>query len=274
MGKIINVDSIAAKLERELANKSRNLSSASLVSVQVGEAPDAEVYVKNQKKIAESIGINFNLCRFPAQAKQEELIAQVEKFNCDESVKGIIINRPLPTDWKISEVFSAINPNKDVEGVSPYNLGRIFYGDFYFISPTVLSVLAILDFLDTNLCGRDLTVVGFSSLIGMPLTLLLGQKLATVSATHIGTYQKEKLPFYVKNADVLITAVGKPHFIKAEWIKQGAIVVDVGISKKNAKIVGDVEFEEALPKVSWITPVPGGVGKLTSLFLFQNLLQD
>ncbi|MCF7888356.1 MAG: bifunctional 5,10-methylenetetrahydrofolate dehydrogenase/5,10-methenyltetrahydrofolate cyclohydrolase, partial [Candidatus Omnitrophica bacterium] len=138
---------------------------------------------------------------------------------------------------------------------------------------TVLAVLATIESLDIDLYGKDITVVGFSTLIGKPLVLLLGQKFATVTITHIATYQKQRLPFYIKNADLLISAVGKPHFIKGEWIKKGAIVIDVGVSKKGSKVVGDIEFEQAIKKASFISPVPAGIGKLTSLFLFKNLLK-
>lgn len=274
MGEIIKVDEIVQELMRSLTDIRNKSGPVTLVSIQAGRAGDSEVYIEKQKQLAEKIGVDFCLCRLPEKAKQEEVITKIKDYNKDSNVKGIIINRPYPADWKPVEVFSAINPDKDIEGVSPGSLGKVFYGESGFISPTVSSVLAILEFLKIDLYGKETTIVGFSSLIGKPLALLLGQKFATVSITHIATYQKRKLEFYVKNADILITAVGEPNFIKAEWIKEKAVVIDVGISKKGKKVAGDVEFGKAVKKAAYITPVPGGVGRLTSLFLFKNLFRD
>ncbi len=273
MGKIIDIKIISDKLEAELITQRKSFPFLSLASFQVGQAPDAEIYIQNQKKLAEKIGIDFSLFRLSGQTSQGEAIEEIEKLNRDKSVDGIIVNKPFPEKWKPEEVFAAILPKKDIEGVSPYNLGRMFYNDFAFLSPTVSAIFAIIGFLGIDLYGKNVTVVGFSTLIGKPLVLLLGQKFATVSLTHIATYQKQKLPFYIENADLLISAVGKPHFIKAKWIKKGSVLIDVGISKKDAKVVGDIELEPALKKASYISPVPGGVGRLTTLFLFKNLFK-
>jgi methylenetetrahydrofolate dehydrogenase (NADP+) / methenyltetrahydrofolate cyclohydrolase len=273
MGKIIDIEKITSVLKNDLIAESKALFPVALASLQIGQAPDAQIYIKNQKRVAKEIGINFSFCKLSEQAKQKEAVKVIEKLNQDKNIDGIIVNKPFPGNWQTKKIFSAISPEKDIEGVNPYNLGRMFYNDLTFVSPTVLAVLATIDSLGIDLYGKDITVVGFSTLIGKPLVLLLGQKFATVTITHIATYQKQKLPFYVNNADLLISAVGKPHFIKGEWIKKGAIVIDVGISKKGSKVVGDVEFEQAIKKASFISPVPAGIGKLTSLFLFKNLLK-
>lgn len=273
MGKVINIEKITSALKNDLIAESKALSPVSLASLQIGQAPDAQIYIKNQKRVAKEVGIDFSLRKLSDKIKQKEAIKVIEKLNQDNNIDGIIVNKPFPHTWETKEIFSAISPEKDIEGVSPYNLGRMFYNDLTFVSPTVLATLATIESLDIDLYGKDITVVGFSTLIGKPLVLLLGQKFATVTITHIATYQKERLPFYIKNADLLISAVGKPHFIKGEWIKKGAIVIDVGISKKGSKVVGDIEFEQAIKKASFISPVPAGIGKLTSLFLFKNLLK-
>jgi methylenetetrahydrofolate dehydrogenase (NADP+)/methenyltetrahydrofolate cyclohydrolase len=273
MGKIINIEKIADRLEEELMREVKKMPDLSLASLRFGQAPDAQIYVNSQMKLAKKIGVDFFLHNASDQLSEEEAVGEVKKLNQNKEVKGIIVNKPFPKEWKPEEIFSAILPQKDIEGVSPYNLGKMIYGDLTFVSPTVLAVFEIINSLKIDLYGKNVTVVGFSTLIGKPLVLLLGQRFATVSLTHIATYQKEKLPFYVKNADLLISAVGKPHFIKAEWIKDGAVVIDVGISKKESKIVGDVEFEPAVKKTAFISPVPGGVGRLTSLFLFKNLVK-
>lgn len=273
MGKIINIEQIANKLKDDLILASKKISGAALASLQIGKTAASEIYIKNQVKLAKQIGVNFLLHELPATITKEETIDRVKKINNDKRIDGMIVNKPFPQSWEPERIFAAIAPQKDVEGLNPYNLGRIFYDQLAFISPTVLAVLEIIKFADIQLYGKDVTVVGFSTLIGKPLVLLLAKKFATVTVTHIATYEKRKLPFYVNNADLLISAVGKPHFIKTEWIKKGAIVIDVGISKKDSKIVGDVNSKEAVEKVSLISPVPGGVGKLTSLFLFKNLFK-
>ncbi len=273
MGKIIDIEQIASKLKSDLILTGKKISGATLASVQIGKAAASEIYIKNQAKLAKQIGVNFLLQELPVTKTEEETIDRIKKINKDTDIDGVIINKPFPEGWKPDRIFAAIAPQKDVEGLNPYNLGRIFYDQLAFISPTVLAVLETIKFADIQLYGKDVTVVGFSTLIGKPLVLLLAKKFATVTVTHIATYEKQKLPFYIKNADLLISAVGKPHFIKTEWIKKGAMVIDVGISKKDSKIVGDVDFKEAAEKVSLISPVPGGVGKLTSLFLFKNLLK-
>jgi methylenetetrahydrofolate dehydrogenase (NADP+)/methenyltetrahydrofolate cyclohydrolase len=156
--------------------------------------------------------------------------------------------------------------------MNPYNLGLLFIGEPLFISPTVLSILEFLKMTGVDLYGKQVTIVGFSTLIGKPLALILGRKFATVSIAHIATYETKLLPVYIKNADIVISAVGQPHLIKGNWVKDKAIVIDVGIGKKGARVVGDIEFAQASLKASYISPVPGGIGKLTPIYLFKNLI--
>lgn len=273
MAEIIGIDNLVEKFKKELITEGKKQSDGFLLSVQSGHAPDAEAYIRSQKKMAEKIGVDFRLCRLESSLSSKEAFLKVKQFSNDKEAKGIIINKPFPSQWNSQEIFSAISPNKDIEGVSPYNLGRIFYGNPCFISPTVLAILAILRFLNLDLYGKDVAIVGSSSLIGKPLALLLSQEFATVSITHIATYKKQMLPFYLQNSDIVISAVGKPGLIKGEWIKKGAVVIDVGISRQGSALSGDVDFEEVAKKASYITPVPGGVGRLTTLFLFKNFFK-
>lgn len=273
MVELIDIEVIAERLQGELLKETQGREFASLASVWVGESLDAESYIKGQKKLAEKVGIDFCLFRVSDQVSQEEAIAKIKEIDENKRVGGIIINKPFPKNWNPEDIFSAISLDKDIEGASPYNLGKIFYGKPAVIPPTALSVLAILDSLRVDFYGKNITLVGFSTLIGKPLALLLGQKLATVSITHIATYEKENLPFYIANSDILISAVGKPGVIRGSWIKKGAIVIDVGIAKKEDKLTGDIEFQEIAKRAAYLTPVPGGVGRLTSLFLLKNFLK-
>ncbi|MBU2251537.1 MAG: bifunctional 5,10-methylenetetrahydrofolate dehydrogenase/5,10-methenyltetrahydrofolate cyclohydrolase, partial [Candidatus Omnitrophica bacterium] len=166
-----------------------------------------------------------------------------------------------------------IAPDKDIEGMNPYNLGRLALGNPLFIPPTVLSVLELIKFTGLALRGKKVTIIGASSIIGKPLALLLADKLATVTIAQIGTYEAGDLESYCRQADVLISAAGVPGLVKGDWIKKGAVVIDVGTAEKSSKISGDVEFEKAKESAAAITPVPGGVGRLTTLFLFDNLLR-
>jgi methylenetetrahydrofolate dehydrogenase (NADP+)/methenyltetrahydrofolate cyclohydrolase len=251
----------------------------------VGQDESIKAYRLSQKKIADELGVEFRAIDLKSDITFQDLELEIRKLNEDESITGIIINKPFPFGSE-EDVFSLIDESKDVEGVNPANLGKLFLGnkgiadvisetpEAILLPPTVGSVLDIL-FLalgDSDIYGKKVTIVGFSSIIGKPLALLLANSFATVSIAHIATYEKGDLASYVKGADILISAVGEPDLIKGAWIKEGAIVIDVGTSKNGNEITGDVEFEEASRKAAIITPVPGGVGKLTTLFLYHNLM--
>lgn len=263
----MHTDKICEGLEREIRVDLASLGKVCLASVLIGK--DTSRYYNSQKITAKKLGIGFPL--IPAPVSFSELKAKIEKLNHDHKVTGIIINKPFPAGWKEQDVFSLINPDKDVEGMHPFNLGKFFMGENKCLSPTVCSVIKLLNEAIKDLHGKRVTIVGFSALIGKPLTLFLANEIATVTIVHIGS-RKEDLRFYVEKADVLISAAGQPGLIKGDWIKPGAVVIDVGTAKKDGKISGDVEFELAKKKASFITPVPGGVGKLTTLCLFENLV--
>ena len=194
-------------------------------------------------------------------------------MNRNRAIHGVMLNKPLPLRGEEYSLFESLVPHKDIEGLTPYNLGRIMLKKSYITPPTVLSILKVISMSRCNLWGQNTVIVGFSTHIGKPLSILLADQFSTVSITHIATFRTKRLPFYVRNADILISCVGKPLLIKGEWIKKGALVIDVGISEYKGKVVGDVEFLKAKKRAACITPVPGGVGVLTNLFLFKNLLQ-
>lgn len=243
-----------------------------MASIVVGEDYPSQVYLTSQRRLAQDIGAGYSLIRLKWSVAQGTVIKKIKGLNNKSQITGIIVNKPFPPHWNEGEIFSAIDCKKDIEGVTPHNLGMLFFDEPLLISPTALSVLELLKHVGINLYGKEVALVGFSTIIGKPLALLLAKKFATVNVTHIATYEAGRLPFYIKNADIVISAVGKPSIIKGEWIKKGAAVFDVGTAELCGKISGDVEFEKAKKRASFITPVPGGVGKLTTIFLFKNLL--
>jgi methylenetetrahydrofolate dehydrogenase (NADP+)/methenyltetrahydrofolate cyclohydrolase len=244
-----------------------------LASVQVGENASSDLYIRSQQKTAELLGIEFALHKLPKETSQEKLIEFINQLNQDKTVHGIIIQMPLPLHMDYKTISEFIDPQKDVEGMHPVNMGKIVFGKASILPCTAAAVMELLNSLGINFMGKEVVIVGHSEIVGKPLSLLLLDKLATVTVCHIGTSKAGKLEEHVRKAEVLVVAVGKAGLIKGEWIKDGAIVVDVGINRVGDKIVGDVEFEEASKHASWITPVPGGVGPLTVTMLMRNLVE-
>lgn len=251
-----------------------------LAAVQVGENPSSQVYINNQKKGCEELGIAYNLHTLPADTTEAGLSEHIEKLNEDKRVNGIILQMPLPQQINARNIQRIIAPRKDVEGMNPANLGMLLYGNVRVGPCTALAVLELLKATGQSLKGKEAVVVGHSEIVGKPVTLLLLQWLIdspTVTVCHIAT---KDLVFHVKRAEVLVVAAGKAGLIKGDWIKEGAIVIDVGINRvpdpnnPEKKItVGDVEFEPAATKASFITPVPGGVGAVTTAILLRNTVE-
>lgn len=274
MAKILDAqpiyDELKDDLRRNVAVFGKRIGLASLV---VGTNYSSRVYLASQERFAHDINVDYCFVELDPFASEQTALGKIKQLNADSHIAGIITNKPFPTTWCEQAIFSAIARAKDIEGVTPHNLGLICLGEPAFISPTALSVLEFLKQTKIDLYGKEVVIVGFSTIIGKPLALLLAHHFATVTVTHVATYEAERLPFYIENADVVISAVGKPALIKGAWIKKGAIVIDVGTGERDGKIAGDIEFEEAAKRASFITPVPGGVGRLTTLFLFKNLLK-
>jgi methylenetetrahydrofolate dehydrogenase (NADP+)/methenyltetrahydrofolate cyclohydrolase len=275
MGNIIDGKVIAEKIKDEVKKEIEQLKSKKgiipkLVSVSVGENPASIVYMNQQKKNCEKIGIDYEIMKLQENTDENGIIEAIKKLNEDEKVTGIILQLPLPKGVDTRKVQSKIAPEKDVEGVNPFNMGWIVYGRSTIAPCTALAVKEIIDYLGINLYGKEVVMVGHSDIVGKPVALLLVDKFATVTICHIGTSDAGKLKEHVERAEILIVAVGKANLIPGEWIKEGAIVIDVGINRVGDKIVGDVEFEKAKEKASWITPVPGGVGVITTSILLRN----
>jgi methylenetetrahydrofolate dehydrogenase (NADP+)/methenyltetrahydrofolate cyclohydrolase len=280
MAEILEANGIAARFKERLISGVRPIARPVLAALRVGEDHSAAAYVASQQKTAAELGIEYRLLSFDAGISIESFRSEIERLNNDPAVNGIIVVKPFGVGWPEEKVFSTVAITKDVEGMNPFNLGLLMMGRHSFVSPTVLSVLELLRQPQVNsalggkgIRGKEVTIVGASLLIGKPLAFMLSNLMATVSLAHVATYETGHLPFYCGNAEILVTAVGKPGLIKGSWIKPGAVVVDVGCGHSGGKICGDVEFEKAKERAALITPVPGGVGKLTTMFLFDNLIK-
>jgi len=268
-GKIIS-ERIKKQIKEEISKL--NLKPV-LASIQVGENPAVSVYIKSQKRLCEELGIDYQLHKLDSQISEISLIEFIQKLNLDRAINGLILQMPLPKHIDYKKITQYIEPKKDVEGLHPENMGKIIFGKAKILPCTAQAVMELLKEIQIDLYGKEVVIVGHSEIVGKPLSLLLLDKFATVTVCHIGTYEAGKLEEHVKKAEVLIVAVGKAGLIKGDWIKEGAIVIDVGINKVGDKIVGDVEFETASKRASFITPVPGGVGPLTTTMLMRNLVE-
>jgi methylenetetrahydrofolate dehydrogenase (NADP+)/methenyltetrahydrofolate cyclohydrolase len=274
VAKILEGKLIADSIKEGIKNEVQSLNHKPVLSsIMVGENAGASAYVKSQKKTAESLGIEYQFHQLSQDTSENALIEFIQKLNVDESVNGIIVQMPLPGSIDYKKISQFILPEKDIEGLHPANIGKIVFGKAKLVPCTPAAVMELLNACAIDLYGKEVVIVGHSEIVGKPLSLLLLERFATVTVCHIGTSKAGKLEEHVRNAQVLIVAVGKAGLIKGEWIKEGAIVIDVGINRIGDKIVGDVEFEEAKLRASWITPVPGGVGPLTVTMLMRNLVE-
>jgi len=268
LNKILDGKKLSLILQEDLKEKINKLSnSPNLTVVMVGEDKASKIYVKNKEKIAKKIGIDTDTIHLNSETTTDELLSIIEKLNKDKSVNGILVQLPLPKHIDENLVLEKISPLKDVDGFHPQNLGNLMINDTSMIPCTPLGIIELLDFYNIDLEGKNVVVLGRSNIVGKPMLHLLLQKNATVTITH--SYTKN-LKDITKKADVLIVAIGKSNFITKEYIKDNAIIVDVGINRVDNKIIGDVDFNSVKDKVSFITPVPGGVGPLTITMLMNQ----
>ena len=247
-----------------------------LVAVLVGDDPASQVYVRNKQRACEQAGIAGDVIRLPATAAQVELLAVVERLNRDDAVHGILVQLPLPPAIDAREVLDAIDPAKDVDAFSPVNVGLLMQGRPRFLPCTPRGIVEILCKYGLKTIGKHVVVIGRSDIVGKPIAMMLAlpdgvcgpdYANATVTIAHSRT---RDLPSLVRSADIVIAAIGKPEFVKGDWIKPGAVVIDVGINRVGDRLVGDVDFDAASQVASAITPVPGGVGPLTIAMLLRN----
>lgn len=273
--KIISGTALAAQIKQNVANEishyqSQGKRSPGLAVILVGADPASQVYVNSKRKSCAEIGITSKSFDLPVETSEESLLALIDELNHDESVDGILVQLPLPKHIDSTKVIEAILPSKDVDGFHPYNVGRLCQRIPTLRACTPYGVMKLLESINTDLYGKHAVIVGASNIVGRPMALELLLGGCTVTVTHRFT---KDLAGHVRQADILVVAVGKPAFIPGEWIKEGAIVIDVGINRLDGKLIGDVAFDTASQKASYITPVPGGVGPMTVAMLMQNTLQ-
>ena len=272
MDKIIDGKAIAADIRKEIAAdvaelKARGVTPG-LAVVLVGDDPASRVYVSMKEKACEQAGIFSDEHKLSAETSEAQLLALIESLNDDPRIDGILVQLPLPDHIDESKVLETISPAKDVDGFHPYNVGRLVTGNPLFQPCTPFGVMKMLERTGVDLTGKEVVVVGRSNIVGKPVALMCLAQHATVTLCHSRT---RDLPAKVGQADVLIAAVGRPEMIKGAWIKEGAVVIDVGVNRVgDKKLVGDVEFAAARERASAITPVPGGVGPMTITMLLYN----
>jgi methylenetetrahydrofolate dehydrogenase (NADP+)/methenyltetrahydrofolate cyclohydrolase len=271
---IIDGKAFAANLRARVAARVPAFQAAAgrtpgLAVVLVGEDPASSVYVRSKGKAAREAGIESLEHRLPAETRQEELIALVDQLNADPTVDGILVQLPLPKHIDADAVLLRIDPDKDVDGFHPVNAGRLATGLPGFVPCTPLGCAMLLEDQLGDLSGLDAVVIGRSNIVGKPMAALLTARNATVTLAHSRT---RNLPHYLSHADIVVAAVGRANFVRGEWIKPGACVIDVGINRVDGRLTGDVDFDGAASVAGAITPVPGGVGPMTIACLLRNTL--
>lgn len=275
MAQIINGKLIAQTIKDELKNEVAALKATGktccLAVIQVGSDPASSVYVSNKKKACEYIGIESLSYELPEETTEEELLQLIDKLNEEAKVHGILCQLPLPRHIDEKTVLNRISPQKDVDGFHPQNVGALVVGDFGFVSCTPAGIIELLKRSNVEIEGKNCVIIGRSNIVGKPMALLMLRENATVTICHSRT---QNLKDICKQADILIVAIGKPQYVTKEYVKDGAVVIDVGIHRDaNNKLCGDVKYDEVEPVVSAITPVPGGVGPMTICMLMKNCVE-
>ena len=275
MAEILDGKAISQKikegLKKEVEELKQNGVIPKLAVIMVGEDSSSKIYVRNKSIACDQIGIEYEEYLLNENTTMKELLELIYKLNKDDSINGILLQSPIPRGLDINEAFKAIDPKKDVDGFNPVNVGKLCLGQDSFVSCTPFGIIKLLEEYGINIEGKDAVVVGRSNIVGKPMMQCLLNKNATVTICHSKTIKLERA---TKKADILVVAVGKPKFITSEMVKEGAIVVDVGINRgEDGKICGDVDFEEVSKIASYITPVPGGVGPMTIAMLMHNIVK-
>jgi methylenetetrahydrofolate dehydrogenase (NADP+)/methenyltetrahydrofolate cyclohydrolase len=241
-----------------------------LATVLVGDDPASHVYVRNKQRTCEELGMHSVGHELPATTSQADLLVLIDRLNRDPAIHGILVQLPLPKPLRSEPILYAVSPDKDVDGLHPVNIGKLMMGEPRFVPCTPAGIMAMLDYYKLPIEGKTAVVVGRSNLVGKPAAMLLLHRHATVTICHSKT---PDLAAVCRRADILVAAMGKARFIRGEMVKEGAVVIDVGINRQpDGKLVGDVDFEAAAAKASWITPVPGGVGPMTIAMLMRNTM--
>lgn len=272
---LLNGKELAQKLQQEMTQEVTALKEKGLqpglAVILVGEDPASQVYVRNKERAANNIGMYSVVYRLPETTSEADLIAKIEELNQDDKIHGILVQLPLPKHINEDLVLDTIAPEKDVDGFHPMNLGNLFAGKPTMIPCTPAGIMELIKLSGLDLAGKNAVIIGRSNIVGKPMAHLLLQANATVTICHSKT---KNLPKVAKQADVLVVAIGRANFVTADFVKEGAVVIDVGINRdENNKLTGDVKFDEVAPLTSYITPVPGGVGPMTITMLMRQTIE-
>ena len=275
MAIIIDGKNLAKKIRQELKEECDELKNnginPKLAVIMVGDDPASKVYIRNKSKACEDVGIEYEEFILKDETTQEKLIELIKKLNNDKTTNGILLQSPIPKHLNINEAFKAITYMKDVDGFTPSSVGKLCIGEDTFISCTPYGVMKMFEEYNIDLTGKDVVILGRSNIVGKPLIQCCLQKNATVTVCHSKT---KNLAEHTKRADVVISAIGQSKFVKADMVKDGAVIIDVGINRgEDGKLTGDVDFENVEKKASYITPVPGGVGPMTIAMLMNNVIK-
>jgi len=275
MAEIINGKLVSAKIRSEIAEQVKAHKEAfgkapGLAVVVVGDDPASAVYVRNKHKACLEVGIESYQIELPDSTTEEELFAEIDRLNKDERVNGILVQLPLPKGINEESVINRISPYKDVDAFHPTNVGRIMIGNYKFLPCTPAGIIDLMDYYGIEIAGKRCVIIGRSNIVGKPMALLLTERNGTVTLCHSKTRGLDEI---CRQADIIVVAIGRAQFLKADMVKPGAIIIDVGINRlENGKLCGDVEFDEVSEVASMITPVPGGVGPMTIATLLKNTL--
>lgn len=275
MSEIIDGKNLAKEIRESLKVEANKLKEKGIIPhlsvIMVGDNDASKVYVRNKSRACEEIGIEFKEYLLPNDTKQEELISLIEKLNKDKNVNGILLQSPIPKPLNIQEAFNTIDPKKDVDGFNPYNVGNLCIGQDGFIPCTPYGIMKMFEKYNIEIDGKKVAIIGRSNIVGKPMAQCMLSKNATVTICHSRTRELKK---ELKDADIIISAAGKRNMVTEDMVKEGAVIIDVGMNRNDeGKLCGDVDFEKLKEKASYITPVPGGVGPMTIAMLMSNVIK-
>ena len=274
MGKILDGKSLAnlraQKLKKEVEILKQDGINPLFCVINIGDDPASKVYVKTKKRRAQEMGIEQKIYQLPSTESEESVLNLIDKLNQDPSVHGIMVQMPTPEQINVNHLLERIDPEKDVDGLTPTNIGHLWQSDHFVEPATAIGIMKLLEHYKINVAGKNVASIGRSNIVGKPLAALMLEKDASVSVLHSKT---KSLSTYTRMADIIIVAAGQANLLTSEMVKKGAVVIDVGINRVEGHLVGDVDFKQVLSKARWITPVPGGVGPLTVELLMEQVVK-
>lgn len=274
MGKILDGKSLAnlraQKLKKEIEILKQDGIKPLFCVINIGDDPASKVYVKTKKRRAQEMGIEQKIYQLPSTESEESMLNLIDELNQDPSVHGIMVQMPTPEQIDVNHLLERIDPEKDVDGLTPTNIGHLWQSDHFVEPATAIGIMKLLEHYKINVAGKNVAIIGRSNIVGKPLAALMLEKDASVSVLHSKT---KSLSTYTRMADIIIVAAGQANLLTSEMVEKGAVVIDVGINRVEGHLVGDVDFKQVLSKASWITPVPGGVGPLTVELLMEQVVK-